>query len=349
MNQPTVTARSSSSPGPHPERFEPDAHGGGRLMEAEHRGRYWWAAQLAAGRDVLDAACGTGYGTAILANAGARSVSGIDLDPEAVAEARRACGERADLMVGDVRALPFDDASFDLVVCWETIEHVAEGERVLAEFRRVLRAEGLLLISSPNPDVYPAGNEHHVHEYRPKELLELVRAQFPETSHYGQYPGLAAAIWPSPTDGLHNGASASNGGDGSGLSAPLGLAELRDVAPARPAGPTFGIVVAGAGALPAMQTLVAIGSDFEIDWLKDRLAEVSAQSTAREAALREQLREASEALISANEELALIPVLRQQTANAQHDAARVRAIFERSLSWRITAPLRAFKAFLRNR
>lgn len=347
MNRQIVTTSPPSSPGAHPERFEPDAHGGGRLMEAEHRGRYWWAAQLAAGRDVLDAACGTGYGAAILADAGAASVSGIDLDPDAVAEARRACGERAEIVVGDVRTLPFDDASFDLVVCWETIEHVAEGDRVVAEFRRVLRPDGLLLISSPNPDVYPAGNEHHVHEYRPDELLALVAAEFSQANGYGQYPGLAAAIWPSAAEGSGNGAG--NGSSGNGFRPPHGQAELRDTAPARPDGPTYGIVVAGAGPLPSLQTLVAIGSDFELDWLKERLAEVTAKSTAREASLREQLQEAGASLLSANQELALIPVLRQQVASAKQETARIQAGYERSLSWRVTAPLRALKATLRNR
>src|SRR5215207_137502 len=60
--------------GGHLERFDPGA-GSGRLIDAEHRGRYWWAAQVAPGRDVLDAACGTGYGSAILRTAGAKSVT----------------------------------------------------------------------------------------------------------------------------------------------------------------------------------------------------------------------------------------------------------------------------------
>ena len=98
------------------------------------------------------------------------------------------------MVAADIRELPFEDDSFDLVVSWETIEHVEEGERVLAEFRRVLRPEGVLLVSSPNPEVYPEGNEHHVHEYRPQELADLASAHFAEVAIYRQHAWLASVI-----------------------------------------------------------------------------------------------------------------------------------------------------------
>jgi 2-polyprenyl-3-methyl-5-hydroxy-6-metoxy-1,4-benzoquinol methylase len=147
------------------ERFDP-GEDAGKLIDSEHRGRYWWAAQAVAGRDVLDAGCGVGYGLEVLATAGAASVTGVDIDEGAVERARerRVAGE---ILTGDLRKLPFEDESFDVVVCFETIHHVADGERALGELHRVLRPGGLLLISSPSPDVYQRGNEHHVHEYRP--------------------------------------------------------------------------------------------------------------------------------------------------------------------------------------
>src|SRR3954447_13222510 len=119
-----------------PGRFVPQEMRG-ELVEAEHLTRYWYAASLASGRRVLDAGCGLGYGTRILAQAGAAEATGVDL-AEAVVEAARADAPEATFEVADIRSLPFADGSFDLVVCFEVIEHVDEHARVLSELRRVL-------------------------------------------------------------------------------------------------------------------------------------------------------------------------------------------------------------------
>jgi SAM-dependent methyltransferase len=366
-SQSNLTEAAKPAAGGHPERFDPEEHGGGRLMEAEHRGRYWWAAQIAADKDILDAACGTGYGMAILAQAGCRSVTGIDLDAQAVAEASMVCGSRGKAIEGDVRELPFADESFDLVVCWETIEHVAEGERVVAEFRRVLRPDGVLLISSPNPDVYPAGNEHHVHEYRPQELVALVRTHFDQIASFAQSPKLAAAIEPSPagddgagTNGRSNG---SNGKEAAGGH----QVETRATVPTEPGQETYGIVAASASPLPRLEPLIALGGDFEVRWWTERVEAVSsearvaieaveiearrhlAESADREMALRERLNETAAALHGANQELAQVPVLHHRVAQAQEEATTLRLTYENSRSWRLTAPLRRLKQRLRGR
>jgi 2-polyprenyl-3-methyl-5-hydroxy-6-metoxy-1,4-benzoquinol methylase len=343
----------------HPERFDPGDHAG-RLMEAEHRARYWWAAQIAAGRDVLDAACGTGYGMEMLAAAGARSVTGVDLDPEAVAAARRHAGEGSEVHEADVRNLPFETNSFDLIACWETIEHVADGERVIEEFRRVLRPDGILLVSSPNPAVYPAGNEHHVHEYRPGELAALVGRHFDAVATYRQHPWLASAIDSAAETG---GGDRSNGHRKTQVRA---IAELED------GEETYGIVVAGHGDLSTFNELVVLGGDFEVRWWIERVesaereareavgaVEVEAQrllaeASAREGELRERLTQTADALYAANQALAQVPALRHQAegaearveqAEAQTEA--VRAVYERSHSWRLTRPLRSLTSRLR--
>ncbi|MGH2898589.1 MAG: class I SAM-dependent methyltransferase, partial [Solirubrobacteraceae bacterium] len=140
------------------ERLIPEAFAGS-LVLAEHLARYRFAARLARGRAVLDAACGEGYGSAMLAAAGAASVVGIDIDAETVAHARATHG--IDAREGDVGRLPCEDASFDLVVSFETIEHVAEPERALDEFRRVLSPGGILVVSTPNGDEYLEDNPYH--------------------------------------------------------------------------------------------------------------------------------------------------------------------------------------------
>lgn len=175
------------------ERFVPgETHG--ELIETEHLARYWWATQLAAGRRVLDAGCGVGYGTAMLARAGATEVIGVDVSPEVVSAAAASAPERAAFQEADLRALPFDDARFDLVVCFEVIEHLLEQDAVIAELARVLAPAGVLAISSPNRDVYPEGNPHHVHEYVPDELRAALELVFPEIALYRQHDWTTSAV-----------------------------------------------------------------------------------------------------------------------------------------------------------
>jgi SAM-dependent methyltransferase len=157
------------------ERLLPDDQRG-KILHAEHLARYRFTAALARGRHVLDAASGEGYGTAMLAAASASGVVGVDSAPEAVAHAREKYG--LDYREADVAELPFPDASFDLVVSFETIEHVADADRALAEFRRVLSEDGILVVSTPNPAEYRVENPFHVREYGTEEFRELLRGHF---------------------------------------------------------------------------------------------------------------------------------------------------------------------------
>src|SRR5438105_14359411 len=120
-----------------PERFVPDRMRG-RIVEAEHLCRYVWAAPAARGRRVLDAGCGMGYGSRMLAEAGAASVLGIDIAEEVIAAIRPGAPAGVGFEVGDLARLPIPDASFDLVVCFEAIEHVRDPEPVLDGLCRVL-------------------------------------------------------------------------------------------------------------------------------------------------------------------------------------------------------------------
>jgi SAM-dependent methyltransferase len=172
------------------ERLVPEA-AEGELVLAEHMARYRLAARLAPGRRALDAACGEGYGTAMLAAAGA-DVVGVGVDAATVEHARRRYG--LDVRVGDVLALPFDDASFDLVVSFETIEHTAEPLRMLDELRRVLLPDGLLLISTPNAREYRIDNEFHVEELEPEVLLDALRTRFPSVRALYQQNFLTSVV-----------------------------------------------------------------------------------------------------------------------------------------------------------
>lgn len=181
------------------ERFVPGAAG---EMAYEHWHRYAFAREFVRDKRVLDAACGEGYGTALLA-AGAATATGVDIDAATVAHARERYASRSNVRFeeGSVAALPFADASFDVVVSFETIEHVSADDqvRMLAEFSRVLAPRGLLIISSPNKRLYSEArnyrNPFHLHELNRDELARLLDAGFPHRRWFLQTRSYASALW----------------------------------------------------------------------------------------------------------------------------------------------------------
>ena len=151
-------------------------------IEFEHFHRYCLARDLCPGLDVLDVASGEGYGSSILANV-ARSVIGVDIDRAAIAHARTTYGgENLRFVQGSAIDLPLGDASVDAVVSFETLEHVRDHTRFMAEVKRVLRPGGRFIISTPERTVYSARsepvNEFHVLELSLPEFDSLLRANF---------------------------------------------------------------------------------------------------------------------------------------------------------------------------
>ena len=227
---------------PTGERLVPSAHRG-ELIYAEHLARYRLAAQFVAGRRVLDAGCGEGYGTDLLASAGAASVVGVDVDEPTVEHARERYGH--DFQVADLAKLPFEDDSFDLVVCFETIEHVADARRVVAELRRVLVDDGMLVISTPNPAQYVVENEFHVREFTPDEFAELLDDHFPERIWLYQQNWLLSAILDEEQFRADE-------------ATPLDL-ELRKTASLEPGRELYSVVVCSSDGSAAKQVAVASG------------------------------------------------------------------------------------------
>lgn len=179
------------------ERFTPECV---REIWYEHWHRYAFVRELARGRRVLDAACGEGYGSALLA-ATAREVAGVDIDPTSVAHARARYASIGNLRYecSDATTLPFADRAFDLVVSFETLEHLAAQERLLAELARVLDDDGVLVISTPDrhaySDVAGFNNEFHVRELYRDEFLALLRPHFGAVRLYGQKLLFQSALW----------------------------------------------------------------------------------------------------------------------------------------------------------
>jgi len=167
-------------------------------MQADHLARYEFAARHVQRLNVLDIACGAGYGSAMLAQAGAAHVDAVDISEQAIAYAREHyAGDTIDFQVGDIYS--FERAArYDLIVSFETIEHVDDYHAALRNLARLLRPGGRLIVSSPNrPLTSPhartlhdkPSNHYHVHEFTIAELTAaLLEHGFsvPPGSVYGQ-------------------------------------------------------------------------------------------------------------------------------------------------------------------
>ena len=157
----------------------------------EHLHRYLWAAEIITGRRVLDVGSGEGFGAAILADR-ASEVVGIDIDHRTVEHSQLNYERRGlSFMIGSASDLSrFESGSFGAVVAFEIIEHVAEQEQVLAEIARVLRDDGVLVMSTPDRRLYSEAtgpnNPFHVRELSLGELTELVGGQFAYQAVWGQ-------------------------------------------------------------------------------------------------------------------------------------------------------------------
>lgn len=168
----------------------------------EHLARYRFAARFAGSARVLDAGCGSGYGAAELLKAA--SVTGFDISGEAVQHARRTFTRpHVHFLQAACEALPFAGASFDLVLAFEVIEHLAGWREMLAEARRVLGPAGTLLVSTPNKAWYTesraaAGpNPYHVHEFEYAEFAAALRDVFAHVHLWTQNHSEAIAFIPA--------------------------------------------------------------------------------------------------------------------------------------------------------
>lgn len=158
----------------------------------EHFARYAFAARLARGRRVLEVACGAGYGSAELAHL-ARHVTATDVAEEAVEYAREHYQlPNLTFETAPATALPYPDASFDLVVAFEVIEHLTDHRALLSEARRLLAPGGQLVVSTPNRVYYEetrrlsGPNPFHTHEFDYREFHAELSAFFPHVAFFLQ-------------------------------------------------------------------------------------------------------------------------------------------------------------------
>ncbi len=179
------------------ERFLPECAG---EMVYEHWHRYLIAQNHVSGCRVLDVASGEGYGSHLLAQRAA-SVVGVDLSSDAVAHAAtRYQMSNLRYVAASCLNVPEPDASFDVIVSFETIEHIAEHEAFLREVDRLLAPGGLFVISSPNRPEYSDRtgykNEFHVKELDRDELRALLDKHFTSQKWFAQRAAFHSMVWP---------------------------------------------------------------------------------------------------------------------------------------------------------
>lgn len=271
----------------------------------EHLHRYLLACELAAGKTVLDIACGDGYGSAMLARHAAQ-VTGVDIDTPTVERARgKYVADNLRFLQGSATDIPLDDDSVDLVISFETIEHLMEQDRMLYEIRRVLRPEGFLLISSPDKyeysDVPGYHNEFHLKELYRQEFEALLQKHFSRHALLGQRVVFGSLIASAETRPFLSWSKVEEQGRTEGL-----------------AHAVYHIAVAGDGPLPPLPSSLFRAPLEHSDHVRQ---------------LEAALHYTQECLDAREHEL--------------EDARTMLSSLVNSKSWKLTAPLRALAALLR--
>ena len=370
--------------GPPPEwtgeRYIPEIAGEIRL---EHMHRYLIARELSHGKRVLDIASGEGYGSAMLA-AVAEHVFGVDIAASAIADAStRYALPNIEFRTGSCDAIPLPDSSVDVVVSFETIEHIERHNEMMREVRRVMRPGGLLIISSPDRREYSGvlGNRNHFHvrELDRDEFERLLRSHFSHVVMGGQRVRAGSIVAPleeSTSARFVTFPSAEPDAQGvSGLDAPVYLIALASdlPLPALPTGLTEGgayiwssdlgtyyAQVQGQCAAEIARRLGEVAHldadnpqalQAEFTRQADRVSELAAVRVIAKA-----LAAASEASERRGQRLESdLQTAHQRAGQREREFAQERtlfqaqvahlqdqiAIYQGSLSWRITAPIRA--------
>ena len=171
----------------------------------EHISRYKFAARLIPkGGEILDLGCGTGYGTVELLSGGT-SIVGADVSAEAVAYARANYGrEGVTFLEASCESVPRADHQFDLITCFEVIEHLENWRGLLAEAQRLLRPGGSFVVSTPNKAYYAetrgktGPNPFHTHEFEYAEFESALKEYFPHVRIWSQNHA-AAIVFAPPT------------------------------------------------------------------------------------------------------------------------------------------------------
>jgi protein-L-isoaspartate O-methyltransferase len=175
------------------------------LIAYEHLHRYAYAATFVKDKRVLDLASGEGYGSKMMSDAGASSVTGIDIDDKAIEHAQsRYASATVQFLKGSISAIPLHDAQpFDVIVCFEAIEHIEDHDQLLKEVKRLLKPDGVFIVSTPNKLTYHDEardeNPFHMKELYFDEFQKLLAGYFRNVTFLGQRVHPSSNIWPIGT------------------------------------------------------------------------------------------------------------------------------------------------------
>ncbi len=207
-------------------------------LTIEHVQRYESIGKIISGKNVLDAACGEGYGSRILSDY-ALNVTGLDISEETINNARYNYRNIDNLKFvhGSIAQIPLENNSIDIVVSFDTIEHVTEElqRSFLAEVSRVLKEDGFLIISTPNKEIYSERynyhNEFHIKEFYEKEFVDFLKGYFKNIRLFYQFFEVASIIG-NKADNISNSQFSLNNeyeGEGKYIIALAGNRELKEV------------------------------------------------------------------------------------------------------------------------
>ena len=175
------------------ERLIPEGHTQ-TLTYGEHLARYLSVMPIIKNKIVLDIASGAGYGTKLISG-DAKKVYGIDYSSEAVKYAKEYYGSKnIEYIKGDAQAIPLADNSVDVIVSFETIEHLKNPKKFIKEVKRILKNDGQFIVSTPNDDEFIEGNKFHLHEFQLNELKTLISSNFKHCIYYYQGSYFSSAL-----------------------------------------------------------------------------------------------------------------------------------------------------------
>lgn len=155
----------------------------------EHLHRYAITLEFVNGKKVVDIASGEGYGTNLIAQS-AEYVLGVDISPEAIEHANQKYKQHnIEFLQGSATNIPCEASSIDVVVSFETLEHHDQHDKMMEEIKRILKVDGLLIISTPERDNYrkvDPGNHFHIKELTGDEFSVLLTRYFSSIEMYHQ-------------------------------------------------------------------------------------------------------------------------------------------------------------------
>ncbi|MBU6333043.1 MAG: methyltransferase domain-containing protein [Chloroflexi bacterium] len=156
--------------------------------------RYYWAATYCDGKDVIEAACGTGPGLGYLARR-ARSVRAGDITESILETARAHYGDRVELQQFDASHMPYGDQTADVIILFEALYYLPDAEQFMRECRRVLRDDGVVLIANANKDLFDFTPSPYSHTYHGAVELTGLFARHGFTTELSAYLSTATVSW----------------------------------------------------------------------------------------------------------------------------------------------------------